>query len=290
MRLARIGLGAFLTLALSLGLAFGRPQDKGPAVRAEAVAGKVSVLFGEGGNIGVSAGPDGILIVDDEFERLAKDIEAELAKLAPGKATPRFLVNTHHHDDHTNGNGHFGKSAVIVAHANVRARLGDAKAPAEALPVVTYADGLSLHFNGEEIRLIHVAEGHTDGDSVVWFTGSNVIHLGDLYFQVGYPFVDLAGGGNVLGLAEGLRALLPQLPEGIRVIPGHGTVTGKRELEEYVTMLETIVARVREHLDQGHDVKAMMAAGVTREFDARWGKFDFVPPEKFLASVVASLQ
>jgi glyoxylase-like metal-dependent hydrolase (beta-lactamase superfamily II) len=289
MRGSRIALGSVLALAWALGLAFGKGQEE-TTVETRAVAGKVSVLVGDGGNIGASVGPDGILIVDDQFERLAPKIEAALAKLASGKGAPRFLVNTHHHGDHTDGNKHFGKSAVVVAHANVRKRLEGERAPVQSLPIVTYADGLALHFNGEEIRLIHVPEGHTDGDTAVWFKGSNVIHLGDLYFQLGYPYIDTASGGNVLGMIEGLRGLLAELPADVRVIPGHGEVTGKPELEEYVKMLETITERVRAGLEQGKDAAAMMAAGVTKDFDARWGQFDFVPPERFVQSVVASLR
>lgn len=287
----RIVLVPLFTVSLGLGLVFGRAQESS-TVRVQPVAGKVSVLFGEGGNIGVSAGPDGILIVDDQFERLAGEIEAALAKLAssPERSAPRFLVNTHHHGDHTDGNKHFGKLAVVVAHENVRARLLDEQAPAQSLPLVTYGEGLALHFNGEEIRLLHVPAAHTDGDTVVWFTASNVIHLGDLYFQLGYPFVDTASGGNVLGLIEGLRGLLPKLPADMRVIPGHGEVTGKPELEEYVTMLATITARVRTGLEQGQDLAALMASGVTQDFDARWGQFDFVPPERFVQSVLDSLR
>ncbi len=277
-------------LVFALGLAFARPQEE-PSVRSEKVAGAVSVLYGQGGNIGVSSGPDGLLIIDDQFERLAPKIEAELAKLAPSadKAAPRFLINTHHHGDHTGGNAHFGKSALVLAHENVRARLLDEKAAAAALPVVTYADGLALHLNGEQIRVVHVPNAHTDGDSVVWFEGSNVVHMGDLYFQLGYPFVDVAGGGNVLGLIEGVRGLLARMPDDVRIVPGHGVVTGKAELAEYLAMLETVTARVRTHLAQGHDAQAMLAAGVTKDLDARWGHFDFVPPEKFVQSVIASL-
>jgi len=288
----RLFLGVLFSAALALGVATA-PQDGEVDVRAEPVAGPVSVLFGEGGNIGVSSGADGILIVDDQFERLAPAIEAELAKLAtdPAKAAPRYLVNTHHHGDHTGGNARFGKLATVVAHANVRKRMESDKAPAHALPVVTYGEGgASLWWNGEELRLIHVPNGHTDGDTVVWFTGSKVVHLGDLYFQLGYPFVDVASGGNVLGLAEGLRALLGELPADVRCIPGHGTVTGKKELDEYVTMIETITARVRERHAKGESADAMLAAGVTKDFDGRWGSFAFVPPKKFVESVVASLQ
>lgn len=290
MRILQPSLATGFAALFGLALAFGRAQGE-PALRTEKVAGAVSVLFGQGGNIGVSAGADGLLMVDDQFERAAPAIEAELAKLAgAGTAAPRFLVNTHHHGDHTGGNAHFGKSAVVVAHENVRARLADEKAAASALPVVTFAEGLALHVNGEEVRVLHVPGAHTDGDSVVWFTGSNVVHLGDLYFQLGYPFIDVRSGGNVLGLIEGLRGLLRELPDDVRVIPGHGEVTGKKELVEYVTMLDTITERVRVQLAEGKDVKAMLAAGVTKDHDARWGQFAFVPPEKFVQSVVDSLR
>lgn len=276
---------------LALGLAFGRPQEE-VTVTAQNVGGKVSMLVGQGGNLGVSTGPDGTLLIDDQFENLAPKIEAALAKLAGSaeKGAPRFLLNTHHHGDHTGGNKHFGAFATILAHENVRARLLDDKQPAAALPVITYADGVSLHWNGEEIRLIHLPNAHTDGDTVVWFTGSNVVHMGDLYFQLGYPFVDVAGGGNVLGLIEGVNAMLARLPADVRVIPGHGEVTGLEGLREYAAMLQTITDRVREHLAKGEDAKAMLAAGVTREFDGRWGHFDFVPPERFLQSVIDSLR
>jgi glyoxylase-like metal-dependent hydrolase (beta-lactamase superfamily II) len=134
-----------------------------------------------------------------------------------------------------------------------------------------------------------VANCHTDGDSVVWFQGANVIHLGDLYFQLGYPYVDVAGGGNVLGLIEGLRGLLAELPDDIRIIPGHGVVTGKKELVEYVKMIETITELLQAGVAKGQSVDALMAAGVTKDYDERWAHFDFVPPKNFVASIVASL-
>lgn len=288
-RLQRPLLFVSLCGCLVLACAFGRPrQDEPVTVESQAVRGAVSVLISAGGgNIGVSAGADGLLMIDDQFEKIAPELEAALKKLGPG--APRLLVNTHHHGDHTDGNKHFGKVATVVAHDNVRVHMLAEKAPAQALPVVTFAEGVTLHFNGEDIRVLHVPNCHTDGDSVVWFQGANVIHLGDLYFQLGYPYVDVAGGGNVLGLIEGLRGLLPQLPEDIRIIPGHGVVTGKKELVEYVTMLETITDRVRAGVEKGQSVDALMAAGVTKEFDERWGHFDFVPPKNFVASIVASL-
>lgn len=293
MRTLRLALVPLFLALLSLGWTFARPSGQEPIVRAQVVAGKVSMLVGQGGNIGVSSGSDGVLIVDDQFERLAPEIEAALTTIAGSaeKGVPRFLLNTHHHGDHTGGNAHFGKRATVIAHENVRARLQEAEAASQALPVLTFGEGVTLHWNGEEIRLIHVQRAHTDGDSVVWFTGSNVIHLGDLYFQLGYPFVDVASGGSVTGLIEGLRSLLARLPEDVHVIPGHGAVTGLTGLREYLAMLETITQRVREALAEGEsDAAALVDAGVTRDFDERWGHFDFVPPVRFVQSVLDSLR
>lgn len=279
--------GPVFVAVLALGLA-SAPQEDVDVERLP-VAGSVSVLVAAGGgNIGVSDGPDGLLLVDDQFEPLAPKIEAALDVKAKG--APRYLVNTHHHGDHTDGNKHFGKLATVVAHANVRTRMTSGDAPAQALPVVTFADGLSLHFNGEEIRLIHCPGAHTDGDTVVWFTGSRVVHLGDLYFQVGYPFVDVSSGGNVRGIIAGVKQVLALVPADTRFVPGHGEVTGKDGLVEYLEMLETITARVEEHLKQGDDVATMLSVGVTEDFDERWGHFDFVTPERFVGFVVASLE
>jgi glyoxylase-like metal-dependent hydrolase (beta-lactamase superfamily II) len=260
------------------------------------VAGAVSMLAGRGGNIGVSSGEDGILLIDDQFLPLAPKIEAALAELGGG--APRFLVNTHWHGDHTGGNAHFGEIATILAHANVRRRLaGDTsiggrvqeETPAAALPVVTYEDGLSIHFNGEEIRVFHLPAAHTDGDSVVWFTGSGVVHVGDLYFQVGYPFIDLGSGGSVEGLIAGVKAVLARVPADARVIPGHGEVTGVDGLREYLAMIEEVAGRVRRALAEGQSEDEIVAAGLTKDFDARWGRFDFVPPERFVRTLVQDL-
>ena len=249
-----------------------------PDVTVHAVAGNVSYLEGRGGNIGVQVGDDGVLLIDDQFLQAAGDIERAVATLSDAK--PRFLVNTHWHGDHTGGNPHFGTFATIVAHENVRRRLAgddaiegrknDPPAPAAALPVITYADGIGLHFNGEEIRVIHQPKAHTDGDSVVWFTGSGVIHMGDLYFSAAFPFIDQGSGGSVRGVAAAIERVLALVPEDTHVIAGHGPATDTAGLRRYHGMLTTVLERVEAALAAGQDADEMKAAGLIDDLAATW--------------------
>lgn len=260
------------------------------------VAGNVSALDGQGGTIGLSVGADGVLMVDSQFEALAPRIDQAVRELAGEQ--PVFLVNTHWHGDHTGGNPHFGAEATIVAHQNVRRRLAKdgsiggrlaETVRAEGLPVVTYEDGLSIFFNGEEVRLLHVPAAHTDGDTVVWFKGSNVVHMGDLYFQASYPFIDLDSGGSVEGLLAGLESVLAWLPADALLIAGHGEVTGVEGLREYRDMLVTLVGRVREALDAGLSAKEMIEGRLSADLDARWGGSSFVPPERMIQTLATDL-
>lgn len=268
-------------------------------MRVVPVAGKVSVLnSGRGGNIGVLAGEEGVLLVDDLFANTVEEVEKAIDEISEG--APVWLINTHWHGDHTGANAHFGVGARIVAHRNVRRRLsGDAAiggrvadpvSPPVGLPAVTYDQGLSLHFAGEEIEVFHVPGAHTDGDSVVWFRGSGVVHMGDVYFQVGYPFVDLDSGGSVQGLIAGVRTVLERVPADTKFVPGHGEVTGAEGLREYLAMLEEVVSRVQEGLEAGMSEEEILALKLTQDLDPRWGGFAFVPPDRFVQTVVASLK
>src|SRR3954470_4819148 len=196
----KIGFAAVIAF-LSLTVATQAQQDFSKVeVKSTHVAGNIYMLEGSGGNIGVSVGPDGILIVDDQFAPLAEKISAALAKLNTNNGKLKFLLNTHHHGDHTGGNAFFGKQATIIAQTNVRKRLNPDKTPDKtALPIITFDDSLSLHFNGEEIKMVHVPPAHTDGDSVIYFTSANVIHFGDTFFSGRFPNIDLGGGGIVRG-------------------------------------------------------------------------------------------
>ena len=209
-------------------------------MQSQKVSGNVHMLVGAGGNIGVSAGSDGILIVDDQFAPLAGKIREALAEIGTGEL--EFVLNTHFHGDHTGSNAEFGEEALIVAHANVRKRLSTPQTsprgttpaqPESAWPVVTFEDSLSIHFNGEEIRVWHLPAGHTDGDVVVHFVDSNVLHMGDHFFVDRFPFVDLSSGGNALGFAENVGSVLESLPAGAQIIPGHGPLAKAEDLERF---------------------------------------------------------
>ena len=224
-------------------------------VRAERVAGNVHVLYGGGGNIGVSVGRDGILLVDDQYAPLAPKIRAALRSIA-GDRPVRFVLNTHWHGDHTGGNEIFGERAPIIAQENVRKRLITGgllsngrrfdPAPEGALPIITFDRKLSVHVNDEEIRGLHLERGHTDGDVVVYFTRSNVVHMGDQFVAGGFlPFVDFNSGGDLDGLIANIDHVVGTVPDDVRVIPGHGSVAGKPELIAYSKMLKDTRAALR---------------------------------------------
>lgn len=273
------------------------PQDDFSKVEIKTtkVAGSVHMLEGAGGNIGVSSGPDGVLIVDDQFAPLADKIRAALKPLGAGQL--RFVLNTHFHFDHTNGNPVFGREALIVAHANARRRLASDMVvlgqphkalPKEGLPVVTYETAVSIHFNGEEVRVVHFPAGHTDGDSVVFFTGSNVIHMGDDFFAGRFPFVDIDNGGSVEGLARNVGEVVSKAPADVKIIPGHGPLSSLADLRAYHAMLVETTDIVRARLRAGRTLEQAKAEGLPDKWK-EWGS-GFVKPEQWIETVYRSLQ
>ncbi len=264
-------------------------------IKTEKAAGNVYVLYGSGGNIGVSAGPDGVLIVDDQFAPLADKVRAALKPLSAGRL--RFVLNTHFHFDHTHANPVFGREATIVAHANVRRRLaadtvvlGETyKAlPKEGLPVVTYETALSVYFNGEEIRVVHFPAGHTDGDSVIFFTGSNVIHMGDHFFAGRFPFIDLDNGGSVEGLTRNVAEVIAKAPAGVKIIPGHGPLSTLEDLRAYHSMLVETTGLIRERLLAGRTLEEAKAEGLPEKWK-EWGT-GFIKTEDWIELVYKSLK
>jgi cyclase len=204
-----------------------------------------------GGNVAASIGPDGILLVDDMFKSTTPKVLDALKKLSDKKV--RIVVNSHFHSDHIQGNSVLSDLAVIVAHENVLKRLNtkDSWATSEAFPHITYSDKLSLYFNGEEIKIFHLSNGHTDGDSFVYFTKSNVIHLGDTYFNGMFPAVYKSGGGDLAQLVNNLEKILADTPPDVKVIPGHGNLSTKSEFAAYVTMLKETTSLVKNALMEG---------------------------------------
>ena len=261
------------------------------AVQIEAthVAGSVWMLVGQGGNIGVSSGPDGVLMVDDQFAPLADKIRDALREVGQSEeaAEPQFLLNTHFHGDHTGGNAEFGEASTIVAHTNVRARLAAGGSPDVALPVVTFDDAVSIHFNGEEIRAFHIPHGHTDGDALIYFTGSNVLHMGDDFFAGRFPFVDIDNGGSVEGLASGIGEVMSNVPADIRIIPGHGPLSSVDDLRTYHRMITETIALVRGKIDAGMSSEQVQGEGVSDEW-ADWGG-GFISTDRWLDTVHRSL-
>ncbi|MEE8141711.1 MAG: MBL fold metallo-hydrolase, partial [Planctomycetota bacterium] len=201
----------------------------------------------------------------------------------------RFLVNTHYHGDHTGGNENFGKAGVIiVAHENVRKRLKTKPSPKVALPVVTFADEVTFHWNGDEIHVFHVEPAHTDGDSIVHFTQANVIHMGDTYFNSLYPYIDVASGGNIDGMIAAADVVLKTANNSTKIIPGHGSLSNKKELQEYREMLVTMRDRIQKLIDQGKNKDQVIAAKPTQDHDAKWGN-GFMDPTKWVGIVYDGL-
>jgi glyoxylase-like metal-dependent hydrolase (beta-lactamase superfamily II) len=265
-------------------------------ITASKVAGNVYMLQGSGGNIGVSVGSDGILIVDDQFAPLADKIKAALKTLGEGKL--KFVLNTHWHSDHTGGNVVFGPEATIIAHDNVRKRLSTEQrievfkttvpaSPKEALPVITFGQSLSVHFNGEEIRVMHFPKGHTDGDSVIFFTGSNVVHMGDDFFAARFPFVDLGSGGSVQGLAQNIGEILGKLPAGVKLIPGHGPISTADDLKAYHRMLVETTDIVSKKMAAGKSLAEIKAEGLPEEWKS-WGT-GFIKTDAWIETIHTSL-
>ena len=267
-------------------------------IRVERLAPGVAVLFGAGGNIALSHGEDGNLLVDDQFAPLSEKIAAAVAAIDPDPV--RFVINTHWHYDHTGGNENFGKrGSVIVAHDNVRARMAsdqlivafDQKVPAspkDALPVVTFADGVTLHVNGDTLHVVHVANAHTDGDALVHWQKADVLHMGDTFFhRDSFPFIDLGSGGSIDGLVAAAEKGLRYSGPTTRIIPGHGPLAGRSELLAYRDMLVDIRGKVA----AGIRAKRTLAQIQASKPAARYGMTDgFIKPDRFVEFVYQSLR
>ena len=266
-------------------------------VKAEKITDGLWMLTGAGGNIGVSAGPDGVFLVDDQYAPLTDKIKAAIATVSDKPV--RFVVNTHWHGDHVGGNENLGKAgAVLVAHENVRKRMSKEQfiklfnrtvpaSAAAALPLVTFAESLSFHLNGEDIDAIHVPPAHTDGDVVVFLHKANVIHVGDLVFNGMYPVVDLSSGGSVDGMIGAADRILAAGDAATKIIPGHGPLATKADVKAFRDMLAASRDAIQPLVKAGKTLDQVKAAKPTAALDEKWGK-GFIKPEVWTTVVYFS--
>ena len=293
-RIAAIALA--LTVPVLASPAIGQNSLADVEIRTEQIAPGVAVLFGRGGNIAVGYGDDATVMIDDQFALLSEKIETAVTALG---ATPvKYVVNTHWHGDHTGGNENFGKAgATIFAHDNVRVRMATPQqrgervigpSPDPALPVVTYAQGLKFHLNGDTIKLRYLGGGHTDGDSVVFWEEKNIVHMGDLYFNIpGYPFIDANSGGNVFNAMRSLDLVIAMVDDETKVIPGHGEMSNKAELVAYRAMIGEAVSRVSALHAEGVSLDDALAREPLKGIDR--GEGGFIDAKAFTRAIWASI-
>jgi glyoxylase-like metal-dependent hydrolase (beta-lactamase superfamily II) len=268
-------------------------------IKVTKVAGNVYMLEGAGGNIGASVGEDGIVVVDDQYAPLADRIQTALKGITDKPV--RFVINTHYHEDHTGGNSYFQKQAPIIAHDNVRKRLEsggkagnggsvkfDAKpAPKDALPIITFDHDVTVHLNGEDIRALYFPAGHTDGDAVIFFPKSNVVHMGDDFVTYGFPFIDVDSGGSIDGMIDGVEKVIGQVPADVKIIPGHGPISSVTDVRAYLDMLKATREVVAKAIQGGQTLDQMKQAKLLDP----WKKYSgqMINSDAFLETIYNSL-
>jgi glyoxylase-like metal-dependent hydrolase (beta-lactamase superfamily II) len=263
------------------------------------VARGVYMLVGSGGNIGLSVGQDGAFLIDDQYAPLTDKILKAISAVTDKPV--HFLVNTHWHYDHTGGNENIGKGdTIIVAHENVRKRLAKGQfmkvfnanippSPPKALPVITFDDSVTFHWNDETLEVVHARSAHTDGDAVIYFKSTNVVHVGDLFFNGIYPFIDGESGGSMEGVIAGVGEVLDRIDDNTKVIPGHGPLGNKTDLKAYRDMLAGVHERMTKLIKAGKHIDEIVAAKPTADYDAKWGG-GFLKPDQWVQIVYSVMQ
>lgn len=291
----RIALAVLCCLAST---AVAQDAEEKPTIQSTAIRDGLHLLAGQGGNIVASVGADGAYIVDDQYAPASDAIRAALKKL--GDEPVRFVINTHWHGDHTGGNESFGLAgSVIVAHDNVRRRMSTEQfvaaigskvppSPAAALPVVTFSTEATLHFNGQTARIIHAANAHTDGDALVYFEQANVLHMGDVYFNGLYPFIDASSGGTIGGFLAAVDKGLALANADTQVVPGHGALSNRAELQAYRAMLGGFRDRIAALKAEGKTLAEVQTAKPTAEFDEKLGNA-FIKPDQLVSFIYETL-
>ena len=269
-------------------------QSNEVTIKTTQLSDHVYMLVGQGGNIGVSVGDDGVFVIDDQFAQLTPKILEAIKTLSDKPIS--FLANTHHHGDHTGGNVNMAKTgAKIIAHDNVRKRLlkkrdGSMNAK-EALPVITFNDKMSVYINGEQVLIFHIDNAHTDGDALLYFTDSNVLHTGDTYFHKRYPYIDVNSGGSIDGYINAVKSGLMLIDENTKIIPGHGSQSNKAEYTSFLKMLETLRASVQAEIDKGKTEDDVANNNIiTKTYDDLGYGWNFINSEKIKRAIYKSLK
>jgi glyoxylase-like metal-dependent hydrolase (beta-lactamase superfamily II) len=249
---------------------------------------QVYMLTGQGGNIGVSVGDDGVFIIDDQFAPLSEKIVATIKTISDQPI--KYVANTHHHGDHTGGNENLAKlGATIIAHENVRKRLEDQ--PKDALPVITFNDKLSVYMNGEQVLVFHLNNAHTDGDSMLYFTKSNVLHTGDVFFNGRYPYIDLSSGGSVKGYIEAVKQALIVIDDDTKIIPGHGAISNKKEYQDFLKMMEVLKSNIEIEIKAGKTEEEVATnTNLTKTYDDLGFSWAFISSQKIRRTLYKSLK
>jgi cyclase len=291
---------ALSTILLATGGATPQDEDLSKVeIKVTKVSGSVYMLQGAGGNIGASVNDDGIVVADDQYAPLAERIQAALKGVTDKPV--RFIINTHYHSDHTGGNAFFQKQAPVIAQDNVRKRLeagglagnlgsiskDNKPAAREALPILTFDHDVTVHLNGEDIRALHFPNGHTDGESIIVFTKSNVVHMGDDFVRYGFPFIDLAAGGSVNGMIAAMEEVVPKLPPDVKVIPGHGEIANLDDVRTYTRMLIDTRAVVEKGIEQKKTLDQLKQEKVLEPWEKYSG--DFVTSDVFIETLYNDL-
>lgn len=267
-------------LVMSLNV-FANDRFANTELKAVNVSDNVYIVYGAGGNIGALVGEEGILIIDDQFEPLAPKIEKAVFELANTKQKVSYVVNTHYHGDHTGSNVYFSKSASILAHENVRKRLSVKSK--KGLPVITYQNGVKLHLNNQTVHVKHLSSGHTDGDSVVFFEQANVWHLGDLFFNMRFPYIDKKSGGTVSGVISNLSSLLDEMSDDTSIIPGHGDLTNKAGLQTHLDMILATQKEVMSMKAEGLSLEQVVERGLSEKWK-QW-HWNFITEERWITTL-----
>ena len=288
----------FAIIAILLAMIANSPAKEPVEIEVTKLTETLFYLKGYGGNVVVSSGTDGVFMVDDQYPEQHGPIRDALASLSLG--VPKFLINTHWHRDHAGSNESFSNNGTLIfAHENVRKRLSEEQfiaffkstvppAADAALPIVTFSERMALYLNGDKVEILHAPNAHTDGDAMIYFRQSNVLHTGDVFFENMYPFIDTSSGGTIGGVINAIEKILPTLDEHTQVVPGHGPVSDRNGLKAFQKMLKQVHKRIAERIIAGQTLDQVISAKPTKEFDKKYAS-GFLKPDNFVRLVYENI-